>query len=66
VQNGNRGLVGKEPTVFDGSRSMSEKFIQEFELYVNINEDNHVVAQPYRRIFLALSYMKGPKIDNWV
>jgi hypothetical protein len=45
---------------------MSEKFIQEFELYVNINEDNHAVAQPYRRIFLALSYMKGPKIDDWV
>jgi hypothetical protein len=32
VQNGNRGLVGKEPTIFDGSRSMSEKFIQEFKL----------------------------------
>jgi hypothetical protein len=46
MQNGNRGLVGKEPTVFDGSRNMSEKFIQEFELYVNINEDNHAVAQP--------------------
>ena len=51
---------------FDGSRSKSDVFIQEFELYMNVNEDNHAIIQPYRRIFLALSYMKGPKINDWV
>jgi hypothetical protein len=66
IQNGNQGLMGKELTIFDRSQNMSKKFIQEFELYVNINEDNYAVAQPYRRIFLALSYMKGSKINNWV
>jgi hypothetical protein len=40
--------------------------MQDFELYMNINEDRHAINQPFRRIFLALSYMKGPKINDWV
>ena len=64
--NNGRGLIGKEPTIFNGAQSRSEAFIQEFELYAHINEDHHSIQQPYRRIFLALSYMKGPKIDDWV
>jgi hypothetical protein len=40
--------------------------MQEFELYMNVNEDNHAIDQPFKRIFLALSYMKGPKINDWV
>ena len=35
--NGNRGLIGKEPMTFDGSQSKSDVFIQEFELYMNVN-----------------------------
>ena len=58
VPNNGRGLIGKEPTVFDGVRSQSEAFIQEFKLYAHVNEDHHSIQQPYRRIFLALSYMK--------
>ena len=41
-------------------------FIQEFELYAHVNEDNHVFVQPFKRIFLALSYMKGSKVNDWV
>jgi hypothetical protein len=52
--------------VFDGNWSKSEAFIQEFELYMNVNVEAHVISNPYRRLFLALSYMKGPKIDDWV
>ena len=47
VPNGQRGLIGKEPTVFDGVRSQSEAFIQEFELYAHVNEDHHSIQQPY-------------------
>jgi hypothetical protein len=41
-------LVGKEPTVFDGNQSKSEAFIQEFELYMNVNIEAHIIANPYR------------------
>jgi hypothetical protein len=52
--------------VFDGNQSKSKAFIQEFELYMNVNIKAHVIANPYQRLFLALSYMKGLKIDDWV
>ena len=52
--------------MFDGSRSKSKTFIQEFKLYAYINEDNHAFIKPFKRIFLALSYMKGPKVNDWV
>jgi hypothetical protein len=40
--------------------------MQDFALYMNVNEDHHAISQLFRRIFLALSYMKGPKINDWV
>ena len=64
--NNGRGLIGKEPTVFDRVQSRSEAFIQEFKLYTHVNKDHHSIQQPYQRIFLTLSYMKGPKINDWV
>ena len=64
--NNRRGLVGEVPIMFDGSRSKSETFIQEFEQYAHVNEDNHAFIQPFKRIFLALFYMKGPKVNDWV
>ena len=64
--NNGQGLVGKELVVFDRSRNKSETFIQEFELYAHVNEDNHAFVQPFKRIFLVLSYMKGPKVNDWV
>ena len=45
--NNGRGLIGKEPTVFDGAWSRSEAFIQEFKLYAHVNEDHHSIQQPY-------------------
>jgi hypothetical protein len=35
-------------------------------LYAHVNEDNHAFVQPFKRIFLALSYMKGSKVNDWV
>ena len=52
--------------MFDRSRNKSKTFIQEFELYAHVNEDNHAFVQPFKRIFLALSYMKGSKVNDWV
>lgn len=65
---GNNGcrLVGKEPMLFDGLQSKSKTFLQEFELYINFNSKNHTIEQPYYDIMLTLSYMKGPKINDWV
>ena len=59
-------LIKKESIMFDGLQSKSEMFLQEFELYMNINSKNYVIKQPYHHIMLTLSYIKGLKINDWV
>ena len=55
-------LNGVPPTVFDGDRSMSEQFINEFAMYRALNHDHRIIANPYLRTVLALQYIKGPNV----
>jgi hypothetical protein len=52
--------------MFDGSRNKSDVFIQEFSLYNMINRNHEVMRVPYNRVLMCLSYMKGPKVNDWV
>jgi hypothetical protein len=61
-----RSLFGSAPPIFDGSRDKSDDFVQAFELYRAINQLHPVMANPYNRVMMCLSYMKGPKVNDWV
>jgi Retrotransposon gag protein len=61
-----RTLNGSPPQIFDGSRNKSDVFIQEFSLYQMINRNHDTMRVPYNRILMCLSYMKGPRINDWV
>jgi Retrotransposon gag protein len=52
--------------VFDGTRDKVDSFLQAFSLYRAINHWHITMREPYNCIMMMLSYMKGPKIDNWV
>ena len=60
-----RSLKGAAPKVFDGTRKESERFWDEFADYRRINRKAEVMKEPYSRILMALSYMKGEKIWDW-
>jgi hypothetical protein len=62
----NGELIGVPPSTFDGDRSKADHFITRFGLYSMINERNSVITNPKRRIALALTYIRGPKVDDWV
>src|SRR5580692_10743042 len=62
----NRKWNGTEPTIFTGNRSQSDKFLKEFKLYKLLNEANESMAIPYKRAALALSFIRGPLVDDWV
>jgi hypothetical protein len=64
VQNG--ALKGAVPTTFDGDRAKTDQFIREFGLYHVVNLDNATIISPFRRVALALTFMRGPKVDDWV
>ena len=59
-------LIGLPPTTFDGDRSKTDQFITRFGLYRILNQRNSVFTNPERRIALALTYISGPKVDDWV
>jgi Zinc knuckle len=64
IQNG--ALKGAVPTTFDGDRAKTDQFIREFGLYCVVNLDNTTIVSPFRCVALALIFMCGPKVDDWV
>jgi Retrotransposon gag protein/Zinc knuckle len=61
-----QSLCGSPPNIFDGTRDKVNSFLQAFGLYRAINCRHITMREPYNRIMMMLSYMKGPKIDDWV
>ena len=59
-------LTGKEPAIFNGDRSLSDKFMREFNMYKSMNDTHIMMVNPYKRVVLALSLMQGPNIKDWV
>jgi hypothetical protein len=59
-------LCGSPLNVFNGTRDKVDSFLQAFGLYQAINSQHIMMREPYNRIMMMLSYMKGPKIDDWV
>jgi hypothetical protein len=60
------GMKGNPPTVFNGDRSKSEEFLKEMKLYWMANSRTPSMQLPYERVAIALGYIRGPKVDNWV
>ena len=40
--------------------------MKEFGLWKLCNMNNDVMINPFQRVALALSYIKGQDVDNWV
>jgi hypothetical protein len=59
-------LKGAVPTTFNGDRAKTDQFIQEFRLYRVVNLNNATIVSPFQRVALALTFMHGPKVDDWV
>jgi len=65
-EGGQGSLKGSPPKEFDGTRSKLETFGDDFSIYQRINQKNQVMKEPYSRVLMAMSFMKGPKIQDWV
>jgi hypothetical protein len=57
---------GKAPNVFDGDRTKSKAFIADLKIYFRINRNHPDVKNYHTRVFVTLSFIKGPNIVNWV
>ena len=59
-------MKGHAPKIFDSQRKNAAKFMRKFGLWKICNIWNEAMINPFQRIALVLSYMKGPKVDDWI
>ena len=59
-------FIGDPPMVFDGTRKNTQMFTNQWDLYWGVNNDNPLLANPYRRAMFFLTYIKGSLINEWV
>ena len=58
-------LSGKEPAIFDGDRSKAEVFLLEWTIYRLLNGEQDIMRQPFSRVMLFLTFIKGPNVQEW-
>jgi len=61
----NGALKGNPPFIFNGDRTASWKFINNFDLWRLLNKHNDTMKKPLSRVVALLSYMDGDKVDAW-
>ena len=64
---GNGGkLEGTLPAYFKGDRNKAAQFAAEWQLYWNINHHTKSMKNPFKRVSVALTRIRGLKVDHWV
>ena len=59
-------MRGVPPTIFDGTRSKADDFMGQFRQFKMVNRTHEAMKVPYDRVLTALTYMRGPLINDWV
>jgi Retrotransposon gag protein len=59
-------LQGTAPMIFTSERSLSKTFMHDFKIYKIMNPLADVMKQLYVCVAMALSLIRGPKVDDWV
>ena len=62
----NGGMRGVPPTIFDGTCSKADDFIGQFRRFKMVNRMHDAMKVPYDRVLTALTYIRGPLINDWV
>ena len=60
------GMRGIPPTIFDGTRSRADDFMGQFRRFKMVNRTHEAMKIPYDRVLTALTYMRGPLINDWI
>ena len=58
-------FTGTAPSTFNGDRAQSKQFMREFILFRALYDNHELILNPYKRVIVALSFFKGPKIEDW-
>ena len=62
----NGGMRGVQPPIFDGTRAQADDFWAQFRRYKMVNRTHDSMTKAYDRVLTALTYIRGPMINDWV
>jgi len=65
INHSNGALKGNPPSMFDGDRNKTRKFIIQWGLWEAVNRNNDTMKTPFMKIITMLSYMDGNRVDAW-
>jgi hypothetical protein len=60
------GFQGVAPSHFNGKRNHTDNFLNEFCCYKLLNKEKNAMKIPFYRVLMAVSYIHGPLIEDWV
>jgi len=61
----NGTLKGNPPPIFNGDRSTTRRFINNFDLWKALNRQNDIMRKPFSRVVTLLTYMDSTQVDAW-
>ena len=62
----NGGMRGIQPPIFDGTCAQADDFWAQFRRYKMVNRTHNSMTKAYDRVLMALTYIRGPMINDWV
>ena len=62
----NGGMRGIQPPIFDGTCTQADDFWAQFRRYKMVNCTHDSMTKAYDRVLTALTYIRGPMINDWV
>ncbi len=54
------------PSIYDRDRKNMQLFINQWELYWGVNNNNSLMTNPYQQAMFFLTYIKGTHVNKWV
>jgi len=66
TRNGDGGsLMGNAPPIFYDDRVRAQEFLDTITIWKAVNYKKEVIKDPYTRMALILTYMKGDNVNSW-
>jgi hypothetical protein len=65
-QGTSEAMKGAPPDIFNGEWSQMNKFMLQFQIWWMVNNRAEAMINPFQRITLCLSFIRGKRVDRWV
>ena len=58
--------MGSPPSIYNGDRTKANDWLEELKMYLRVNRDVAGFDSPIKKVTVALSFIKGPQVAEWV